>query len=67
MLENLDLDDLRAIADSLPGPHSWTWATADIFCCQACFTSFEFGIEPVPNGPCEPICPTTVHPESPVR
>lgn len=66
MLENLDLDDLRAIADSLPGPHAWTWATADIFCCQACFTAFEFGIEPVPNGPCEPIGTNTAHPESPV-
>jgi hypothetical protein len=53
MLENLDFDDLEAIADSLPGPHAWTHGTADIFYCQACHISFEFGAEPVPDGPCE--------------
>jgi hypothetical protein len=57
MLEHLDLDDLATIADSLPGPHAWTWGTADIFCCQACHIAFEFGVEPVPDGPCEPIDP----------
>jgi len=48
MLENLDLDDLEALADTLPGPHSWAWGTGDVFCCQACPIAFEFGAEPVP-------------------
>jgi hypothetical protein len=60
MLELLDLDDLAVIAETLnagPGPHFWMWGTADIFYCAACFTTFEFGAEPVPDGPCEPIDP----------
>ena len=57
MLEGLDLDDLAAIAETLTaglGPHFWMWGTADIFYCPACFISFEFGVDPVPNGPREP-------------
>jgi hypothetical protein len=54
MLEGLDLDDLAEIADSLPGPHSWTHGTL-IFVCQACYVAFEFGADPVPQGPCEPL------------
>jgi hypothetical protein len=60
VLENLDLDDLQAIADSLTagsGPHVWLHGIDDIFYCPACFVSFEFGAEPVPDGPCEPIDP----------
>jgi hypothetical protein len=60
MLENLDLDYLAAIADSLPGPHSSAWGTADIFYCQACYLSIEFGADPVSQGPCEPM-PTDGH------
>jgi hypothetical protein len=55
MLENLDLDDLEALAETLPGPHSWAWGTDDIFFCQACYIAFEFGADPVPQGPCEPV------------
>jgi hypothetical protein len=53
MLEGFELDDLEALADSLPGPHAWAWGTGDVFFCQACHISFEFGAEPVPQGPCE--------------
>ena len=60
MLEDLDLDDLAVIAETLPGPPRWTWATDDIFCCRARFTAFEFGVEPVPGGPCEPIDPAAL-------
>jgi hypothetical protein len=55
MLEDLDLDALEAIADSLPGPHAWAHGTADIFFCQACHISFGFGAEAVPPWPCEPL------------
>jgi hypothetical protein len=58
MLEDLDRDDLAAIADSLnalPGPHFWMHGTADIFYCPACHVSFEFGADPVPQEPCEPL------------
>jgi hypothetical protein len=63
MLELLDPDDLQAIAESLtagPGPHVWHHGIDDIFYCPACFVSFEFGAEPVPDDPCEPIDPTTL-------
>jgi hypothetical protein len=54
MLENLDLADLEALAETLPGPHAWAWGTADVFYCQHCLiTSFEFCVDPVPQGPCE--------------
>jgi hypothetical protein len=53
MPENLDLDDLGALAETLPGPHAWAWGTGDVFYCRACFIGFEFGAEPVPQGPCE--------------
>jgi hypothetical protein len=52
--ENLDLDDLEARADTLPGPHVWRWGTGDVFYCLVCQISFEFGADPVPQGPCEP-------------
>jgi hypothetical protein len=60
MLENLDLDDLAAIADSLnalPGWHFWMHGTADIFYCPARHIGFEFGADPVPQGPCGPLPP----------
>jgi hypothetical protein len=60
MLELLDLDDLETLADSLPGPHAWTHGTADIFVCQACYVAFEFGADPVPDGPCEPLDPALI-------
>lgn len=66
MLGDLDLDDLAAIANSLnalPGPHFWMHGTADIFYCPACHISFEFGADPVPQGPCEPL-PTDGHTEA---
>jgi hypothetical protein len=55
MLEDLDLDDLAELAETLPGPHACAWGTADIFYCQACHLSFEFGADPVSAGPCEPL------------
>jgi hypothetical protein len=55
MLEGFELEDLAEIADSLPGPHAWAHGTADIFYCQACYTAFEFGADPVPDGACEPL------------
>jgi hypothetical protein len=55
MLEGFELDDLAEIAESLPSPHAWAHGTADIFYWQACHTSFEFGADPVPDGPCEPL------------
>jgi hypothetical protein len=46
MLEDLDLDDLAAIADSFPGPHPWAYGIDDIFVCQA---------DPVRQEPREPV------------
>src|SRR5215471_2949851 len=54
MLENLDLDDLGALAETLPGPHVWAWCADDTFYCQACYIGFQFGADPVPPGPCTP-------------
>jgi hypothetical protein len=54
MLENLDLADLEALADTLPGPHAWAHAVGDTFWCPVCYVAFEFGADPVPQGPCEP-------------
>lgn len=55
MLENLDLADLEALAETLPGPHAWAHGIDDIFVLQVCFIGFEFGADPVPQGPCEPV------------
>lgn len=55
MLENLDLKDLEALAETLPGPHSWTYGAGDFFCCMACHHSFEFGADPVPQDDCTPV------------
>ena len=52
-IRGLDLAQLAALADSLPGPHAWAWGADDIFYCQACSTSFVWG-EPVPEGVCDP-------------
>lgn len=49
-----EIDDLEAIAESLPGPHCWAWGTADILFCRVCFTSFRYSTEPTPTGVCPP-------------
>jgi hypothetical protein len=55
MLEDLDLDELAAIADRLPGLHAWAHGIDDIFVRHACHIAFEFGADPVPAGPGEPL------------
>jgi hypothetical protein len=50
---DLTIDDLEALAETLPGPHAWVCGTAEIFYCRACYVAFEFGAEPVVQGPCE--------------
>jgi hypothetical protein len=49
----LDLGELEALADSLPGPHSWVWGTDDIFVCRVCHMAFCWG-EAIPEGRCDP-------------
>ena len=52
-LAELELDELQALADRLPGPHAWAWGTENIFYCRACYVAFEWG-SPSPDGRCEP-------------
>jgi hypothetical protein len=54
IMQNLNRDDLEALARTLPGPHAWATCLGNIFFCRTCHVRFELGEEPVPQSPCEP-------------
>jgi hypothetical protein len=57
MLEDFDLDDLgnRRLAERVARPAFLAVRHGGYFYCPACHISFEFGVDPVPQGPCEPL------------